>query len=289
MKNMLGLLEFIAVVEQGSFTAAAKTLDRSTAFVSRRVAALERRLGARLMHRTTRRVELTELGTLYHAEASALLAGFDALELDLANRQNLVAGPIRIAAGGRFGEGALAAALADFSKTYPKVDIELDLDTRRRDVIADGYDLAIRHANPGAPGLIARKLTDRRMLVCGAPAYFARRRKPKKPADLTGHNCITSAEIPWQFAEEGTLFEQKVTGNWRTNNGEACLQAVLAGIGLARLAEAYVATALAEGQLEVVLQRYEVPPSTTYLVYPDREFMANRVRVLIDFLIERFR
>lgn len=287
MKNFNGLIEFVSVVENGGFTAAAKVLGASPSYVSRRIAALEERLGAKLLHRSTRRVKLTEIGAQYFEKAADLLHRFEDLETALADQHNLVIGDIRVTAGGKFGETEVASALADFALAHPQLRVFFHISTRRADLIEEGFDLAIRHETPGDPELIARKLTSRRMVVCATPEYLDKFGRPSVPDDLHGHHCLASGHVPWLFQVGEANHELKMQGRWSSNNGEALVQAALRSLGLARLAEIYVQDAVAAGRLEIVLEDYELPPSTTYLVYPSREYIPYRLRVLIDFLVDR--
>ncbi len=289
MKKLAGLIEFIAVVDHKGFTAAADALGMSASYVSRRVSALEAHLGIRLLNRSTRSVNLTEIGSQYYDEAAMILGQLDELETKLANQQKRVMGDIKISAGGSFGENAIALALADFALEYPEINLDLDVSNRQIDLSVEGFDLAIRHGSAGDPDLISRKLTSRRMVVCASPDYFARHGIPKTPGDLHQHNCLKSKGIPWKFKNSEDSYEVKVAGNWSSNNGQALLNAALRHLGVVRLADIYVKDALKNNQLEIVLQEYEIPPSTTFLVYPAREYLPYRIRTLIDFLVEYFK
>lgn len=289
MKKLVGLIEFIAVVDNEGFTAAANVLGMSASYVSRRVSALEAHLGVRLLNRSTRSVNLTEIGSQYYDEAAMILGQLDELEIKLANQQKRVVGDIRISAGGSFGENAIAFALADFALKYPEVNLDLDISNRQIDLSVEGFDLAIRHGSAGNPDLISRKLTSRRMVVCASPGYFARHGMPKKPGDLQQHNCLSSKGIPWRFKNNDNSYEVKVAGNWGSNNGQALMNAALRHLGVVRLADIYVKDALKNNRLEIVLQEYELPSSTTFLVYPAREYLPYRIRTLIDFLAEYFK
>jgi len=289
MNKLDGLLEFATVVDSGGFTAAAEVLGVSASYVSRRVSALEERLGVRLLHRTTRKVNLTDIGAIYHERALAILAEIDDLEDDIADQQRLAVGSIRISAGGVFAERFLARALAAFAARHPRIRIRLDIDDRKVDLVAEGYDLAIRHGTPGDPDLIARRLTMRRMRVCGSPAYFAHMGRPETPHDLRNFDCLTHHQLPWRFqAKGGEPFEVDVESRWSSNSGTALIEAALAGLGLTRLANIYVDELLGRDELEAVLVDYELEPSVTHIVYPSRQRLPYRMRLLIDFLVDWF-
>lgn len=289
MNKLDGLLEFATVVDSGGFTAAAETLGVSASYVSRRVSALEERLGVRLLHRTTRRVNLTDIGAIYHERALAILEEIDNLEDDIADQQRLAVGSIRISAGGVFAERFLARALAEFAARHPRIRVRLDIDDRKVDLVAEGYDLAIRHGTPGDPDLIARRLTMRRMRVCGAPAYFELKGRPETPQDLRNFDCLTHHQLPWRFqAKGGETFEVEVESRLSSNSGTALIEAAQAGLGLTRLANIYMDEWLEKGELEAVLIDYELEPSVTHIVYPSRQRLPYRMRLLIDFLVARF-
>ncbi|MEH6405423.1 MAG: LysR family transcriptional regulator [Sneathiella sp.] len=289
MKRLTSLIEFIAVVNNGGFSAAAESLGVSTSYVSRRVASLEAHLGVQLLHRTTRRVNLTKIGAHYYEKTVAIISALDTLEDDLVNQQNNVIGEINVSAGGIFGEDSVALSLIDFALEYPEIKINLNISTRQVDLSAEGYDLAIRHGSPGDPDLISRKLTTRRMIVCASPSYFDQFGRPNNPEDLQQHACLQSSEFPWSFQDNNQIYNIKVEGRWTSNNGAALANAALQGLGVVRLAEMYVQSAIDEGLLEITLEDFEIPPTTTYLVYPTRKYLPFRLRILIDFLVERFK
>ena len=175
-----GVREFIAVVENGSFTSAANTLDVSTSFVSRQVNKLEDRLGTRLLHRTTRSVKLTDLGRTYYERSREIFDQLDALESDMADLQEQPKGRVRITAAGFYAERYVAPAVAEFTAKYPEVSIELDTSMRLVDIVADGYDLAIRMNAPTDSSLVARKVVSQRLMVCASPEYLDKNGRPDR-------------------------------------------------------------------------------------------------------------
>jgi DNA-binding transcriptional LysR family regulator len=289
MHKFDGLLEFVTVVNHGGFTAAAKVLGVSASYVSRRISALEERLGVRLLHRTTRNVRLTDIGALYHERALAILSEIDTLEDNIADQQQLAVGSIRVSAGGVFADRFLAPALAEFASQHPRVHIHLDIVDRKVDMIGEGYGLAIRHGAPNDPDLIARRLTTRQMRVCGSPAYLDRAGRPETPQDLKNFECLTHPLLPWRFqAGGGEPFEVSVESRWSSNSGIALTEAAVTGLGLIRLANTYTDDLIERGKLEAVLSDYDLPPSTTHLVYPSRQRLPHRMRLLINFLVAHF-
>ncbi len=289
MIGQKGLREFVAVVEQGGFTAAADALDVSASFVSRRVKRLEQQLGTRLLHRTTRTVRLTEMGRIYYERSREILDRLEALESDMADLQQRPKGLVRMTAPGLYAERYVAPAVAEFTVKYPEVSIELDTRMRVVDIVAEGYDLAIRMSALADSNLVARKLVPRRVMVCASPAYLAGNGRPKDPDDLRSHNCLALPDMPWRFAYPDAIRVVKVRGSWISNNGRALVEAAALGIGLVRLADYYMDKELERGALEVVLEDFEVEDAATWIIYPDRHHLPTRVRFLIDFLAERLR
>jgi DNA-binding transcriptional LysR family regulator len=285
MKQLDGLLEFLAVVDHGGFTAAAASLGVSASFVSRRVSDLEARLGVRLLHRTTRRVNLTDIGLLYMERNRAVLEQIESIESEIAERQNLVTGTVRVAAGGWYGERVVTAALAGLCQQHPRLRIELELSDRRVDLIRDGFDLAVRHGGPGDPDLVGRQVSARRVVVAATPAYLARKGTPQTPDELASHDCLVAPLQPWRFVVDEAVIEQSVSGPLASNSGPALREAALTGLGIVRLAEEYLANAIADGRLVRLLERFELPTSPTYIVYPSRERVPLRVRCVIDHLV----
>ena len=251
-----GLREFIAVVENGGFTAAANALDVSTSFVSRQVMRLEDRLDTRLLHRTTRAVRLTDMGRIYYERSREILDHLAVLESDMADLQEQPKGRVRITAPGYYAEHFVAPVLVEFSAKYPDVTIELDTSMHLVDLVADGYDLAVRMSPPTDSSLVARKVAPRRMIVCASPAYLAKHGTPKDPEDLREHNCLSLPEMHWRF-----LYPDRIR-----NVNE-----------------------ISRGELDPVLEKFEVQDAATWIVYADRHHMPTRVRLLIDFLVEQLR
>lgn len=285
-----GLREFVAVVEHGSFTAAADVLDVSTSFVSREVKRLEERMNTRLLHRTTRAVRLTDMGRIYYERAREIHDRVQALESEMADLQELPKGLIRITAAGLYAERYVAPAVAEFVSKYPEVSVEFDTRMGVVDIIEEGYDLAVRlHGALPDSSLIARKIAQRRVMVSASPAYLEGHGRPQCPEDLTSHNCLRLPHMPWRFAYPDEIRTQKVAGNWVSDNARALVKAAVRGIGLVRFADYYLEDELRHGDLEIVLEEYEVPDMCTWIIYPERERMPTRVRFLIDFLAERLK
>lgn len=286
MVGQEGLREFVAVVEQGSFTAAARQLDVSTSFISRQVTRLEDRLGVRLLQRTTRKVHLTEMGQVYYERSREILDQLESLESEMTEFQEKPKGLLRITAAGEYAERFVAPAIAKFVSKYPGVSIYLDATMKVVDIIDEGFDIAIRMSALSDSSLIARKIEKRRLMVCASPSYLKQRGRPKTPDDLRTHNCLVFPEMPWRFKYPDRIQEVKVRGSWTSSNGRVLVAAAREGIGLVRFSEYYLSEALREGELEIVLEEYEVDDAATWIIYPNRRHLPTRVRYLVEFLLE---
>ncbi len=284
-----GLKEFVAVVENGGFTAAANALDVSTSFVSRQVVRLEDRLDTRLLHRTTRAVRLTDMGRIYYERSREILDDLAVLESDIADLQEHPKGHVRITAPGYYAQHFVAPVLIDFMSKYTEVSIELDTSMQLVDLVADGYDLAVRMSPPTDSSLVARKVAPRRMMVCASPAYLAKHGTPKNPDELCEHNCLSLPEMHWRFSYPDRIRNVKIRGTLKSDNGRMLVAAAVKGIGVVRFADYYMRSEISSGELEPVLEDFEVQDAATWIVYADRHHMPTRVRLLIDFLVEQLR
>ena len=214
-----GLKEFVAVVENGGFTAAANALDVSTSFVSRQVVRLEDRLDTRLLHRTTRAVRLTDMGRIYYERSREILDDLAVLESDIADLQEQPKGRVRITAPGYYAEQFVAPVLVEFMAKYPGVTIELDTSMHLVDLVADGFDLAVRLSPPTDSSLVARKVSPRRMIVGASPAYLAKHGTPKHPDELRQHNCLSLPDMNWRFSYPDSIRNVKIRGSLKSDNG----------------------------------------------------------------------
>jgi DNA-binding transcriptional LysR family regulator len=281
-----GLREFVSVVEQGGFTAAGRQLNVSTSFVSRQVMRLEDRLHVRLLQRTTRKVHLTEMGQVYYERSREILDQLESLESEMADLQEKPKGLVRITAAGEYAERFVAPAVAKFVAKYPEVSVDLDVTMRVIDIIDEGFDIAIRMSALTDSSLIARKVEQRRVMVCASPGYLKEHGRPKTPEDLRTHNCLVFPEMHWRFKYPDRIQEVKVRGSWTSSNGRVLVAAAKQGIGLVRFSEYYLEEYLKKGELEVVLQDYEVTDAATWIIYPNRRHLPTRVRYLVEFLLD---
>lgn len=282
------LATFVRVVDAGSFTAAAKDLGVSTSQVSRAIARLEDRLATRLLHRTTRRLSLTEAGRALHERAGALLSELDDVEGALRDHGGAVRGTIRLTMPIHFGIRYVAPLAAQFAQQYPDVRFDLSFDDRRVDLIAEGYDLAIRVANLSDSTLLARRLGRTRTLTVASPAYLETRGTPLHPRELVGWDALVyshdAAPSAWRFRGADGETVVKVSNRFVANNLEGLMAAAVAGLGVARVPDAIAAPDVRAGLLVRVLAAWEdeIP---VWAVYPPGRHLSPKVRTFVDFLV----
>ena len=285
---------FIKVVETGSFVGAARQLRLSSMMVSKHVRELEDRLGAKLLHRTTRRVGLTEVGALFYERCSGLLTELDELERAASQLQTTPRGVLRLSAPLAFGSLRIPPMLAAFADLYPEVTVELILADRTVDLVEEGFDLAMIIGDIPNSSYMTRLLGLAKTIVCASPAYLARNGTPETPDDLAAHNCLTRAVLPAMFKDWAFIGPDnkpqvvKTSGNFRTNSATALLTAALNGQGIIFTSSYMVADALKNGSLVAVLATYTTPEVAIRLVYPPGRYLSAKVRTFIDFLVARF-
>lgn len=281
---------FSQVMESGSFTAAADKLGLSKQFVSRRVMALEERLGVRLLNRSTRRLDPTPLGQSYYESAQRLLADVEQVEQGITGQTSEPRGALRLSAPLSFAVAHLGTLLPEFLQRYPQVSVEVDLSDRSVDLLGEGYDLALRIGVLEDSTLIARRLAAIERVYCASLDYLARRGTPSKPDDLTAHDCLPyghGRQVQWRFIEQGKTRVVTVCGRMRVNNGDLLRDAAIAGMGITYLPTFIVGKALAEGSLVPLLERFAPEPLQLSAVYPQHRQSARPVQALIEFLRER--
>ena len=280
---------FARVVQEAGFSAAARSLDLTPSAVSKLIARLETRLGARLLLRTTRALTLTEEGEAYHHAALRILQ--DLNDADQAAAGGAVRGRLRVNATISFGAMFVAPAMPAFLARNPHLIVDLSFTDGIVDLVAEKTDVAIRMGNLPDSGLVARKLGQSRRVVCAAPAYLERRGRPKVPADLEHHDCLTfnfrRARPSWPFRLDGRDIEQPVKGSLAVNNGETMKQMALAGAGVARLALFHVAAEIAAGTLAPLLETFNPGDlEMIHAIHVGGGPVPHRVRAFIDHMIE---
>ena len=283
---------FATVVEQHSFSAAADTLGLSKATVSKAVSRLEAHLGTSLFHRTSRRLALTEAGRSLSEHAARILAEARAAEESAQDGARLPTGRIRLAAPMSFGVANVAPLLADFLLLYPDIEIDLHLSDARVDIVAEGFDVALRIAALPDSSLRARRLCGIASHIVAAPAYISRHGRPMHPTDLSRHRLFGYSNVsgPWRFSgPDGADVIVKTSGPMTANSGEALVPALLAGIGIARLPDFIIGEHLASGALTEILPDWRPAEIGLHLLTPPSPLRPARVEALMTFLAERLR
>ena len=290
--NLDDLRVFCTVARKSSFSAAAEALSVSAAYVSKRVSVLEADLGTRLLHRSTRRVAITEAGERVYAWAEKILDDVDQLVEDVSTTRRVPRGTLRVSSSFGFGRHIVAPALARLSDKHPQLSVRLDLFDRLVDVAGEGFDLDIRIGDEIAAHLIAKRLASNHRALCASPAYLAEHGVPKQLADLASHACLAIKERDhpfglWRLHVRGEPESIKVTGPLSTNHGEVAVQWALAGRGIVLRSVWDVRPLLEAGELVQVLPEV-TQPANIWAVYPARLAASAKVRVCVDFLAQEF-
>ena len=280
---------FVAVVECGGFSPAARKLGVSKSAVSKRITQLEDKLGVRLLYRTTRKLSLTEAGEHYYANAVKAVAFAGEAEDAVTQLQQVPQGRLRINTPMSFGRLHIAPLIPQFLKRYPNVEVDMVMDDRVVDLVESGFDCAIRGGDLPDSTLIARKLAPLRLALCASPEYVVKYGVPKTPADLVEHDCLLFAYSvsEWPFSADGKATSVKVSGSYQANNSEALREAVLQGVGISRIPTFVVGSDIREGRLVELLADYQMPVKALYALFPKRQHLPAKVRVFIDFVVEQ--
>lgn len=291
MDRFLEMQTFRAVVDAGSFVKAADTLGVSKAAVSRYVADLEARLGVRLLHRTTRRLSLTEEGAVFNARCRELLAGVEEAEAEITSRSGTARGLLRVNVPVTFGILHLAPLWDAFHERHPQVRLDVTLSDRVVDVVEEGFDLAIRIASLPSSSLISKRLASTRIVLCASPQYLESHGVPSHPSELTNHQVIGysywSGGDTWQFDGPDGPVSVTIKPWIYTNNGDTCRAVALAHHGIILQPTFLIGDDLAVGRLVELLPGYRSIELGIYAIYPTRRHVALKVRALVEFLAEQ--
>jgi DNA-binding transcriptional LysR family regulator len=276
-----GIDEFVAVAASGTFAAAARKFGASTTHMSRSVALLESRLQAQLFHRTTRMVRLTDTGRMFYDHCRRLLHDRDEAIAQISARGE-PQGELRVTCSVTMGERFVAPIIRRYIQAYPKVSVTLELTNQVVDLIADGYDLAIRTGNLPDSQLVSTRVAMRSLYTCAAPAYLARAGTPQTINDLAHHECVIGAASAWQFVvgQQNELFRPK--GRWRCNSGTTVVDAVLAGMGICQVPDFYALPHLATGRLVALLEPFRANDEQIWAVYPEQRHQLPKLSMLVD-------
>ena len=283
---------FLRVLDLGSISAAARTLDLSAAVASQRLKRLERELGVRLLHRTTRRLHPTPEGLLLAEQGRVLVEDLEALADGLRRTGSGVAGTLRVTLSPTFGRLYISPLLPEFMALHPGVRVSVDLDDAKVDLVSAGMDLAIRIGDLDDSTLVARQLAVNRRVLCASPAYLAQHGNPATPADLASHECLLlvgrqGRQDLWRLRDGTSEIAVRVAGRIESNQGELLRDAAVAGLGIALHSTWHVCDDLRTGRLQVVLPDHPVPETGIHAVMPQRRLVPPRVRAFVDFLGER--
>ena len=293
MDRFENLQALVAVVETGSFTAAAERLGVAKSAVSRRVSALEERLGVQLLRRTTRRQNLTETGRSFYEHSARILADLDEAESAVAQEHGELRGTLKIALPLSFGIRHMCEPIAEFSRRHPRVTFDLDLNDRRIDLLQEGADLAVRIGRLADSSLIARRLFEARTVVCASAAYLDAHGIPEAPEDLAAHRCLVYGNLPdpstW-VCKDGDGHEHRVSVQvaMTATSGDFLCAAAIQGLGIAVQPTFIAGEHISAGELRPILTDYEWPVTPAYAVYPPTRHLSYRVREFIDFLAGYF-
>lgn len=285
--DLLDVLAFVRVVETGAFSRAAERMGMAKSIVSRRVARLEEQLGARLLTRSAQGAQPTDVGQAYFERASKVLAELEAAEEVVAEATTQIAGPIRLSAPLTFGVQYLAPALAEFAAMHPKIELDISFDDRVVDLVAGGFDLAVRIGSLRDSALIARRIAPVRAVVLASPTYLAEHGRPQRPRDLAAHDLLYYGNETWRFRTAAGWEMARGRARMRADNGDMLRAAAEAGLGICRLPSFIAAPAIEKGALEALLRDYPIEEGALHAVMPSRATTA-RVRALVDFLAARF-
>jgi DNA-binding transcriptional LysR family regulator len=287
------LVTFARVVQSGSFVAGAERLKLSPSVASKHISKLEKRLGARLLNRSTRKLSLTEAGTAFYEHAARILDELDQSEHAVQRLQAEPSGRLKVSTLNSFANAVLAPILPEFLRRHPKVQLEIVCSDRFVDLTEEGYDLALRITREPAPNVVARKLAEIRFQVYASPGYLERHGTPTTPADLAQHRClgypasITPGNV-WRFLHDGRELSAPINSVFEINSVEALRALALAGEGLALLPTYSIGEELKAGRLVMLLPAYRgFSESTLFAVYLQNRYGSPKLRAFVDFLLAR--
>ncbi len=292
MDKLSSIKVFQQVARLGNFTTAAETLGISKAMASKHVSQLENQLGVRLLNRTTRHLSLTEAGSAYRERIGGILDEMEEIELAVGKLSSEPRGTLRVMAPPSFGSFHLTRAIADYRKQYRNVSFDLIFTERPPDIVEEGLDLAIYIGELEDSSLVARQLTQSRLVISASPDYLQKHGIPETPSDLSQHNCLILSSRTqmgeWAIIDEGEVSSVRVTGDIRSHTGDALRIAAIKGCGFIQLPTYLVGADIKAGKLKPILEQNEPPARPIYAVYLHRRHLSAKVRTFVDFLYDRY-
>ncbi|RBW45707.1 LysR family transcriptional regulator [Psychromonas sp. B3M02] len=288
--NIEHLKLFVRIANTNNISSAGEALGLSAAVASNHINKLEDNLKVRLIHRTTRKVSLTEEGKAFLPYAEDVIASVLSAKASLSNEANILQGRLRISAPASFGKIHLIPALTEFLKNNPALTIDLKLSDSIVDLVEGGFDIAIRNSKLKDSSLIARKLTSDQRIICAAPSYIKENGEPQHPNDLKQHQCLTLTGLDhWVFDDHGSELNIKAKGNLSADNGEAIRDACINGLGVTICSKWIAHQQIADGSLIQVLKDYPLLSDTSiWAIYPSSRQVAPKVRAFIDYCKQHF-
>jgi DNA-binding transcriptional LysR family regulator len=292
IKELPDLMTFVAVADANSFTGAAQELGVTHSVVSKRIQRLEATLGARLLHRTTRKITLTETGLALYERCSQIKKDIEEATSAVTAISQKPLGTLRVNAPMSFGQLHLVSAAADFMKLYPDVNIECILGRQYANLLEEGLDISIQIADLPDSSFVAKRIANSNTIVCASPEYLRKNEVPRYPHDLKNHNCLLyqqrKLEHRWHFIENKLDINVRVEGDFKVNSSQALVKAAEAHLGIARVANYLISNQIANGTLIPILKEFSPKHVGVHAVYPHQRHLAAKVKVFIEFLTERF-
>ena len=284
---------FVRSVDDGGFSAAARELGLTPSALSKLVTRLEDRLGARLLQRTTRRLQLTPEGEAFYVRSRRILADMDEAEAEVVAAGVRPTGLLRLHCGSAFGMHQLAPAIPLFLERHPGVELDITISDEPLVGLGEGVDLAIRIGPLDESSMVARRICNLERVICAAPSYLERCGTPRTPDELQHHNCLWITSLPvlrrWPFDTDDGIRVVHIDGNVVANNAETVLQLAMAGVGITRLTDVIVGDAIGRGELIPILSEWHhVEPVPLYATYPSGRNLSPKIRAMVDFLVEQF-
>ncbi|RQW62743.1 LysR family transcriptional regulator [Vibrio viridaestus] len=285
---------FVAVMELGSFTKAAERIGTSSGQASKLISKLEQNLGVQLLKRTTRSLVPTDVGRAYYDGIKQILDNFDALDDSVRNSAQTPSGRLRVSVPVTFGISVLTPHFMQFAKSHPRISLDIKYEDRAVNIVDEGYDLALRVGLLNDSSLIARKLTDIRVMTVASPAYLERYGTPTQLSDLAEHHLVIDSNFRdpnhWTFNnEKGEIVYVRVDGRLRFSNATVCQQAAIDGLGITKLPSFVANEAIEAGLLSPILEDFEVAALGLFALYPPSKHLAQTSRAFIDFLVQQLR